>query len=240
MEPDPGAALQQLPALGPADLAAVPLFAGLAPHQHTQLLELHRCVAFPTGQTLVLEQDDTQGLFLMRSGLAKVRSINHDGEETVLAVLGPGDLCGDMAVLAPSRQRSADVVTLVPCTVAILRAGPFQALLQSELGLALALARLQAQRLQALNRRYGLGTADATTRLLATLLDLALRSSPGAAATDPIPPLPQRELAVLAGLARETASRTLSKLRLRGTVGDTADGGLQLLDLGPLQRRGLL
>jgi CRP-like cAMP-binding protein len=233
-------AMPQPPALGPADLAAVPLFADLTPEQCTRLLEGQRTVTFPATQTLVLEQDDSQGLFLLRSGLVKVRTITHEGEESALAVLGPGDVCGEMAVLAPGGQRTADVVALVSCTAVILRAAPFTGLLHGEPALALALARLQARRLQALNRRFALGTADATTRLLAALQELAERSAPGAGPCAAIPPLPQRELAVLAGLARETASRGLSKLRQRGTVRDTADGGLQLADPGALERRGLL
>jgi len=55
----------------------------------------------------------------------------------------------------------------------------------------------------------------------------------------PIPPLAQKEIALLAGLARETASRTLSKLRSSGVVSE-ANGGLQLSDLAPLRKRGLL
>ncbi|MEC8096748.1 MAG: helix-turn-helix domain-containing protein, partial [Cyanobacteriota bacterium] len=54
-----------------------------------------------------------------------------------------------------------------------------------------------------------------------------------------IPLLAQREIALLAGLARETASRTLSKLRNRGTVLET-NGQLRIADLQPLIKRGLL
>lgn len=225
----------------PADaLVAVPLFAGLDGAQHTLLLQHHRPLTLAAEQLLVLEDDDAQGLFLLRRGLAKVRCFDVEGEETTLALLGPGDVCGEMAVLSPRGRRSADVVTLTPCDVVVLRAGPFAALLHSEPRLALALARLQAGRLRALNQRFGLRGADATTRLLASLVDLACHADPEGGPTSPIPPLPQRELALLAGLARETASRTLSRLRQRGTVAETADGGLQLKDLEPLRRRGLL
>ena len=101
------------------------------------------------------------------------------------------------------------------------------------------MARLQVSRLRDLNRRFALQTGDATTRLLDALAYLARKSS---VSNDPqalIPALPQRELALLAGLARETASRTLSKLRARGTVSEL-DGGLKLADLQPLRKRGLI
>jgi len=120
-----------------------------------------------------------------------------------------------------------------------LRVPPFKSLLQENTVFALALARLQVSRLRDLNRRFALQTGDATTRLLDALAYLARKSS---VSNDPqalIPALPQRELALLAGLARETASRTLSKLRARGTVSEV-DGGLQLSDLQPLRKRGLI
>ena len=47
------------------------------------------------------------------------------------------------------------------------------------------------------------------------------------------------EIALIAGLARETASRTLSKLRTRGTVMED-NGRLRLADLKPLEKRGLM
>lgn len=228
------------PAIGPEDLARVPLFAELEVEQQRRLLENHRLLTLEAEQRLVLEQEESQGLFLLRSGLVKVRAFDLDGQETVLALLGPGEICGEMAILNPEGLRTADVVTLTPARLAVLRAAPFAALLRSEPRLALALARLQAQRLQALNHRLRLRGGDATLRLLATLVELALRSAPGAAVTDPIPSLPQRELACLSGLARETASRTLSGLRRRGLVADTSEGGLRLLNAGDLRRRGLL
>ncbi|MEB3171390.1 MAG: Crp/Fnr family transcriptional regulator [Synechococcaceae cyanobacterium] len=228
------------PGLAPEDLAAVALFADLDADQHHRLLENHRLLTLEADQRLVLEQDESQGLFLLRSGLAKVRGFDLDGQETVLALLGAGEICGEMAILNPEGLRTADVVSLTPMRVAVLRAGPFAALLRSDTRLALALARLQARRLQNLNHRLRLRGGDATIRLLATLVELARRSAPGACETDPIPPLPQREIASLSGLARETASRTLSSLRRRGLVADTPEGGLQLLNREDLRRRGLV
>ena len=81
--------------------------------------------------------------------------------------------------------------------------------------------------------------AAATTRLLDSLAYLARKSS---AENDPqasIPPLAQLKIAFIAGLAYETASRTLSALRSRGTVMDD-NGQPRLADLKPLEKRGLM
>ena len=228
------------PAIQPDELARVPLFAGLECEQQRCLLDNHRLVTMDKDQHLILEKEESQGLFVLRYGLMKVRCMGMNGEESVLALLGPGEVCGEMASLSPMGLRSADVITLTPCSLLLLRATPFAHLLRSDPGLALSLAKLQAQRLRDLHRRFSLCTADASTRMLATLADLAMKTTPGAPATAPIPPLPHRELASLSGLARETASRILSNLRKGGVVVETSDGGLQLLDLQPLRRRGLL
>ncbi|KEF41005.1 MAG: GntR family transcriptional regulator [Cyanobium sp. CACIAM 14] len=219
-------------------LQTLPLFASLTPEQCGQLLDRHLSSSHGPDQVLVMEQDWGGALFLLTSGMAKVRTHTSDGDEVVLAVLGPGCLFGEMAALAET-ARSADVVALTPVTVVKLREEPFEALLRQHAGFALALARLEASRLRDLNQRFAIQDSDATTRLLNALAYLAQRSSAEADPQATVPALAQRELGLLAGLARETASRTLSKLRGRGTVEEVA-GGLRLADLEPLIRRGLL
>ena len=219
-------------------LQALPLFSALNTEQCMQLLDRHLQTSHGAEQVFVMEQDWGESLFLLRRGMAKVRTYTADGDEVVMSVLGEGDVFGEMAAL-DGMARSADVVSLTPVQVVKLRAAPFAGLLRQDAGFALALARLEASRLRDMNQRFAIQSSDATTRLLDALAYLARRSS---AAADPqavIPALAQRELGLLAGLARETASRTLSKLRTRGTV-EEFDGGLRLVDLQPLIKRGLL
>ena len=235
-----GRFMSSSPGIQPDDLGQVPLFAGLETKQQRWLLDNHRLLTLEKDQHVILEREESQGLFVLRSGLLKVRCMDVHGEESVLALLGPGEVCGEMATLSPMGVRSADVITLTSCSLVLLRATPFTSLLRTDSRLALALAQLQAQRLCDLHRRFRLCGADASTRMLATLADLAKKTAPGATATAPIPPLPHRELASLSGLARETASRILSNMRKCGVLAETIDGGLQLMDLQLLRRRGLL
>ena len=214
------------------------LFSELEESHLDLLLDRHRETGYQAEQVIVMEQDWGESIFLLHRGLAKVRTYTADGDEVVMSLLGAGDIFGEMVALDGS-VRSADVVALTPLQLVKLRVPPFKSLLQENTVFALALARLQVSRLRDLNRRFALQTGDATTRLLDSLAYLARKSS---VSNDPqalIPALPQRELALLAGLARETASRTLSKLRARGTVSEL-NGGLQLSDLQPLRKRGLI
>lgn len=221
-----------------AELRQAPLFAQLSDAHADLLLIGQMAVEVAADQLLLLEQDEGEGLLVIVEGLAKVRTYSADGEEAVMAVLGPGDLMGEMAVLS-SGGRSADVVALTPLVAVKLRASGYRQLLLDDRDFALSLARLLAQRLTALNRRFLLRGADATTRLLAALLQLALTVSRGKDPLALIPPLAQRELAAIAGLSRETTSRTFAQLRQRGLViGDPQ--GMRIADLQSLRKRGLL
>ena len=220
-------------ALTSADLKLMPLFSDLATEQLQQLLDRHREITHQAEQLIVMEQDWGDSWFLLRSGLAKVRTYTADGDEVVMSVLGSGDVFGEMSAL-DGAVRSADVVALTPLRLVKLPSAPFSALIQQEARFALALARLESSRLRDLNQRFALQTADATTRLLDALAYLARKIGPLAKPTAVIPPLAQKEIALIAGLARETASRALSKLWTRATVTITAEGALQLADLQPL------
>ena len=220
------------------DLRAIALFESLEDDLLDKLLDRQREVVHEADQVIVMEQDWGESLFLLCDGLAKVRTFTTDGDEVVMSLLGAGDVFGEMAVF-DGDSRSADVVALTNLRLVKLRIPPFAALLNQQAGFALALAQLEATRLRDLNRRFALQTADATTRLLGALSYLARKSSADDDLQAQIPPLAQLEIALIAGLARETASRTLSKLRQRGTVIEE-EGRLSLADLKPLEKRGLM
>lgn len=219
-------------------LRQMALFSQLEDADLDRLLDRHRGSISQPEQVIVMEQDWGESIFLLCSGLAKVRTYTSDGDEVVMSLLGRGDIFGEMVALDEA-VRSADVVALTPLQLVKFRVAPFASLLKQNAQFAISLARLEASRLRDLNRRFALQSADATTRLLDSLAYIARKSSDDNSSETIIPALPQRELALLAGLARETASRTLSKLRRRGTIVEI-DGNLKLVDLNPLRKRGLI
>ena len=219
-------------------LRQMALFSQLEDADLDRLLDRHRGSISQPEQVIVMEQDWGESIFLLCSGLAKVRTYTSDGDEVVMSLLGRGDIFGEMVALDEA-VRSADVVALTPLQLVKFRVAPFASLLKQNAQFAISLARLEASRLRDLNRRFALQSADATTRLLDSLAYIARKSSDDNSSETIIPALPQRELALLAGLARETASRTLSKLRRRGTIVEIG-GNLKLVDLNPLRKRGLI
>ena len=220
------------------ELQAIPFFSSINENDAAVLLDRHLLVDVLAKQTLVMEADWGESLMVVISGLAKVRSFNTDGEESVLSLIGAGELLGELSVL-DGDARSADVVTLSPVKLLKLQGNTFKRVLQDNISLALGIARLEASRLRDLNRRFGLQKSDATTRLLDTLAYIASKNGAEDNPLALMPPLSQGEIAILAGLARETASRTMSKLRSRGVVSEE-NGCMRLTSLQPLLKRGLI
>ena len=89
-------------------LAAIPLFAGLGGDDLTVLAGAAREVAVEAGETLAVQGQTGHALFAILSGTAEVIA---DGAKR--ATLGPGDVFGEIAVLAAG-HRTASMVATAP------------------------------------------------------------------------------------------------------------------------------
>jgi CRP/FNR family cyclic AMP-dependent transcriptional regulator len=223
--------------LSVSELRQIPCFAPAPDSALQEVLDHQRMVSIATGQTLVMETDWGESVMVLLEGLAKVRSFNSDGEEIVYSLLGCGDLLGEIAVL-DGDSRSADVISLSSAKLLKLQGSSFLRLLRTSPDLSLSLARLQARRLRDINNRFAIQRSDATSRILFTLAYIAIKSSVNQDPLAIIPPLSLGEVAIIAGMARETASRVMSKLRNKGLVVE-AQGCLRLASMAPLQARGI-
>lgn len=91
-----------------ARLAAIPLFSGLEDEDLAAIASAASEVEATEGQSVATEGDFGHALYAVESGTAEVTS---DGMK--LGTLGPGDVFGEIAVLASGR-RTATVVATSP------------------------------------------------------------------------------------------------------------------------------
>lgn len=204
-----------------------------------ELLADHRKLEIPAGHQLFFQADWGGEVYVVLSGLAKIRCLSSQGDEVVLTLVGSGALLGDLAQLSPKPVRTADVVSLTTMEVMKLRQGALNEALLKSKRFSDALSQLQILRLCNLGNRLMIMNEDATTRLLHTLYLLATLHSPDGDPCHPLPMLSQQEIAIIAGLSRGSTSTLLTKLRSNGTL-EQKEQGLRLATLAPLQRRGLL
>ena len=223
--------------LDPKQLRKIPLFSKLKESEAEFLLNGHLMSSLDTHQNIILEQDWGKTLFVIGKGIAKIRSITLDGEEVIYAIAGEGDVFGEIAGLQDD-TRSADVLSITSMTIYKFPEKKYIQLLNSSPLFSLELAKYQAKKLRNLNQRFTIQKGDATTRYLDAFAYLAKKTSLLSSINSTVPKTLQKEIASIAGLSRETASRTLTKLKTRGIIIES-EIGLKIEDENSLKKRGI-
>jgi CRP-like cAMP-binding protein len=94
-----------------AALDEIPLFAELTNAERAEVAACLRDVTVEAGDMLTVQGDNAWQLFVIQSGEAEVR---RDGE--VVRTMGPGDVLGEIGLLATG-TRTASVVATTPMRV---------------------------------------------------------------------------------------------------------------------------
>ena len=126
-----------------AILQRVELFAAVPGHTLVAVARLLEEVRFDAGDRILERGAVEDWLWVVADGRLRV----HIGDRTV-AEIGPGDVTGEFAVLAPA-PRSATATALEPSLLLRLRHGPFEELLDDRPEVARAVIATLARKLQA-------------------------------------------------------------------------------------------
>jgi CRP/FNR family cyclic AMP-dependent transcriptional regulator len=133
-----------------ADLGSLSLFAGLPSTDLQQLSGLLRAESVAAGTFVVSQEKPTSDACIVLSGMLKVFIDRPDGSEIVFAMLGPGELVGELNLI-DHLGRSANVVALEPTRLLWLGEHEVRACLATIPGLAQNLLAILARRLRLAN-----------------------------------------------------------------------------------------
>jgi CRP-like cAMP-binding protein len=220
-----------------AILARVPLFAGLSADDLAGLATGLRARQYARGEVVFLAGDPGSSLCIVQSGRVRLGFSSPDGRERSLALLGPGDFFGELALL-DGRPRSADAVAAEPSRLLLLPRESFLQSLRSHPELAITLLGVLSERLRRdAQLLQDAAFLDVPGRLAGTLLRLAEPAAEGGENAGVIPGrLSVAELATLVGATRESVSRWLSAFERGGLIRRQA-GRIALLQPDELRRR---
>jgi CRP/FNR family transcriptional regulator, cyclic AMP receptor protein len=222
----------------PGTLAELALFRGVPARELERLaLLLHRR-SFPAGSTVITADQPGDAVYTILSGSAKVHAIRPDGAEVILAVLGPGEVVGEMS-MADSLGRSADVVTLQKSVLLWLDRITFGSSLGESPVLARNLAGMLSRRLRLTNAHLlSMATLDVPGRVASQLLALAREYGEETEEGVRIPVrLTQADLAALVGASRVRVNQALGYFRKHGLVSMDREGHITVRDEVALARR---
>ncbi|MFP5351344.1 MAG: Crp/Fnr family transcriptional regulator [Actinomycetota bacterium] len=196
-----------------------PLIQALTPRERERLLDRAVPRVLARGETLYLSGDDDRRVHLVTEGLLLLAARDGAGDETLLGLAVPGELVGDASAIDGDPQ-PFDVIAATRSAVVGIDADLLVDILAGNGGAALELARTVAMRTRwlsaiALERAHN----DVSARIAGRLLDLAeLLGRMRSGTIEMELPLSQTEMGRLAGVCRESASKTLNRMRSKGIL----------------------
>jgi CRP-like cAMP-binding protein len=201
----------------------VSLFDLLGPEVAIELRKRGQRRQFRRREVVFREGDLGDLVYLIERGHVVVQGERAPGHVLTLAVLGPGDHFGDVAVLSAEQRRSAGVETLDECVTFVLRGEDFLDLRDHHPELRRAMTESLARTNRRLVERLLDGRhVDARGRLLRQLLRLHELFD------GPIP-FTQQDLAGYVGVTRVTVNQLVGALLDDGLI-DVRRGAVTVLD----------
>ncbi len=214
-----------------------PLFAALDSEDAVALLSQMTPARLERGDILFREGETGDSLYVIGEGKIKLGRSSSDGRENLVAILGPGEMFGELSLFDPG-PRTMTATAVAETQLLGLGNDSLTGLLTGRPEVAKALLAALAQRLRRTNEHLAdLVFTDVPGRVAKALLDLAERfGRPVEEGVMVSHDLTQEELAQLVGASRETVNKALADFAGRGWLKLEARAVL-LLDVDRLRRR---
>lgn len=210
------------------------LLADVPPEDVRELLTIARRRTFSRGEVVFHRGDPADSLQLIVKGRFAVRITTPLGDTALIAVHGPGDAFGELALVSDAAVRSATVSALEAGETRSVYRDDFARLQSRHPAVNGILVHLLAEQLRRANERIvEAHYVDADTRVRRRLLDLSRVYGGQGSATVP---LTQEALAEMAGTSRATVNRVLREEERSGTL-ELRRGQTLILDEAGLSRR---
>ena len=196
-----------------------PLFAALDPDGAAALRSQLTETPVTKGDILFAEGEPGDRMYIVLDGKIKLGQTSGDGRESLLSVLGPGEMCGELSLFDPG-LRTSTATALTDAVVLGLSNQQLRPWLAGRPEVAEALLQALARRLRRTNEAMAdLVFSDVPGRVAKALMDLGEKfgtvTPEGLLVTHD---MTQEELAQLVGASRETVNKALADFAQRGWI----------------------
>ena len=202
-----------------AQLKRAVLFDGLEPDDLNRLAGIARETSLATGETLFDQGEESDGLYVIVSGIVRIYLTAEDSREATINLLEDGETIGEIALL-DGLPRSAGAAALTDTKLIFIPREPFMTLLDGSTTLARQIILTLCERLRAANAQFDQAIFhDLRHRLLVLLRQLAIihgQVDKDVAVVDL--DLTQGTLAQMLGASREAVNKQLRALAKEGRL----------------------
>ncbi|HLZ64847.1 MAG TPA: Crp/Fnr family transcriptional regulator [Aliidongia sp.] len=210
------------------------LFRELTPEELDQLIGVARVEDVRAKSPIFHKGAPGESMMAVVTGEVKISAPAADGREIVLAMMGEGEVFGEIALLDGS-ERTADATAVTNCTLLVIHRRDFLPFLNAHPHVAIRLLRVVCQRLRRTTEQVeDLLFLNLPSRLAKKLLHLSGANVDRPRERAPIIRQSQREIGNLVGLSRESINKQLSRWQKEGLL-TLRDGMIVLDDLESLR-----
>jgi CRP-like cAMP-binding protein len=217
-------------------LKNIPLFASLTEAERELLAGLLRRKSIEKRELLFRQGDEGTVFYIILQGRIKI-SVSRRMEKVTLAILGPGEFLGEMALL-DGLPRSANAVAIEDSQLYALNRKDFLSFLGNNENAVRAILYSLSVRLRKTDDQLAeMCFLNLSARLAKKLVEMAAAQSPYENHPESCSVvISQQELGDILGVSRESINKELRILRDRGCV-STSRNAIVIKDLESLRRR---
>lgn len=199
-------------------LRGVGLFQGISEAESQKISSLCSERQYPQSARIFSEGDPTDALYIVKEGLVKLVSISEKGTETILHILEPDEIFGELLLAEEKRPFMAVVLEDVVATV--IPRDKFLTLLSSIPTVAVNFARLLSRRLEKVEKELAAFSHSwSYHRLAKVLLELSEKHGEEVSTGTLITlRLTHEDLANLIGTTRETVTTQINRFERMGLL----------------------
>jgi len=200
-------------------LSSINIFSDLSDNDLEKLQKVFKPRNYLKNSMIILEEEYGDLVFVVKTGTIKITRVNDEGKEVILALLGAGEIFGELAIL-DGEARSANALAQENCQLLAINKEDFLDILKHNFSISYSLLCELAKRLRKSDQQIeALSLSDAEHRIGVSLLNLAEDMGVIRKGKVTIQNLPfQQDIANMAGTSRETVSRVMKILENKAMI----------------------
>lgn len=198
-------------------LHEMPMFSGLSRDIFRQICEATNKQQVGKGKQLFRQGDVSDCVYIIKEGCFKLSRTTQDGDETILQIVGPGELIGETALIRPDKVHMTTAISLEDAKVCSISHHTFENVVKNQPDLAWEIIKKLGDRLYgAWEQVTEANTQSTQQKVLSLLIRMANEHGEKCAQGTRIQiPLTQQDIASLVGASRVMVAQSIKELTLK-------------------------
>jgi len=199
---------------------SVNLYDVLCPHKVKSMAERHTFNYFKKDQFIYFPDEPAQYIYMIAEGRVRIGRYLDDGKEIVTAILGMGEIFGELALAGEEKRSDFAQAMDDKTTVCPLSIDELKQLMYGNQELSFKMLKLVGLRLMKLERKLELLVfKDARTRIIEFIKDSATWKGKKVGYETLVPTkLTHKDIAALTGTSRQTVTTILNELKEKNLI----------------------